>query len=169
MRTTYKNNMAKVKKSMSTGASADDVYEPTWPHFDRMKFLDDSTPNRASISSYITQQLNAENFEILDLTADAVEDSCAPPTAKLGPALPKTKKPSAKNKQNEVINECLQVLRSVQSTDSVPNDVPKDRCECYGVFVSASLKAMSQWNQTLAMSDITNVLLKYDPNNPQNK
>lgn len=68
MRTTYKNNSARVKKSISTGAAAEDIYEPSWIHYESMQFLDDCIPNRTSLCSYTTQQLNEEQVEYFDLT-----------------------------------------------------------------------------------------------------
>ncbi|KAJ6625933.1 hypothetical protein Bhyg_16343 [Pseudolycoriella hygida] len=101
--------------------AADDIYVPTWPHFNSLTFLDDSAPNR-----------------------------------------------SYKIKQEIVVEECLEILRSVKegSSSSASSDAPKDSCECYGEYVTACLKAMSQWNQALAMADISNILIKYHPNNP---
>ncbi|KAJ6639781.1 hypothetical protein Bhyg_12528 [Pseudolycoriella hygida] len=170
MRTTYKNNVAKVKKSTSTGASADDIYVPTWPHFENMKFLEDSTPNRTSICSYTVG--DAIEVEALDLSdATDVFDLMATQSKEDIKENQRFQKPKmlskAKSKQVEVVDECLQVLRSIDmGKNDTANATLKDRCDSYGEFVAASLKVMSLWNQSLAMADISNVLLNFDPNNP---
>ncbi|KAJ6644233.1 hypothetical protein Bhyg_09200 [Pseudolycoriella hygida] len=127
--------------------AADDIYIPTWPHFNSLTFLDDSAPNRTSLCTYITQ----------DWTAVCVKQLFRP-----------NSKGSYKIKQEIVVEECLEILRSVKegSSSSASSDTPKDSCECYGEYVTACLKAMSQWNQALAMADISNILIKYHPNNP---
>ncbi|KAJ6648437.1 hypothetical protein Bhyg_03665, partial [Pseudolycoriella hygida] len=63
---------------------------------------------------------------------------------------------SYKNKQEIVVDECLEILGSVKegSSSSASSDATKHSCECYGEYVTACLKAMSQWNQALAMADI---------------
>lgn len=188
MRTTYKNNVAKIKKSVNTGAATDDIYEPTWPHFDSMKFLDECTANRTSLCSYTTQELNADNVETVDLTeqSDAFKTTLSETIHSPKPVTVQSSKPvfkpsqssnkpnmsssstQSKNKQAEVVDECLEVLRSVKDMgNSTSIDKSKDRCDCYGQYVTASLKEMTQWSQTLAMAEITNVLIKYDPNNPE--
>lgn len=179
MRTTYRNNLTKIKKSISTGAATDDVYVPTWPHFENMKFLDDTTPNRPSITSYNTQEFvdlsgTPDLFESVTGTSNIKNANIPSPKQQFKQSQPKSGKAFHKSKnvvkdqQADIVDECLEVLRSVKDIGNPqPQEKLKDRSDCYGQYVTASLKEMSQWNQTLAMADITGVLMKYDPNNPQ--
>lgn len=178
---------------MSTGAATDHIYVPSWPHFESMKFLDDSTPNRSSLCTYATQELHAPAVDIVDLTQRPAlhESSTATSNSNINSSMPddvstpspkpvkqnqshhrptktnqsfQKSKNVAKDQQGEIVDECLEVLRSVRE---VGNPTSKDRCDCYGQYVAACLKEMTQWNQSVAIAEITNVLLKYDPNNPQ--
>lgn len=41
LRTTFFNELSKVKKSKASGVSADSVYSPKWHYFDLLQFLND--------------------------------------------------------------------------------------------------------------------------------
>lgn len=76
LRKTFFVNYKKVESTSASGAGSDNVYEPTWPHFDRMFFVRDSSiPNSTlsfldveqgifepTIKAPITPNNNTENF-----------------------------------------------------------------------------------------------------------
>lgn len=66
MRSTYRANANKVMQSQ-TGSQATDVYVPTWPHYESLKFLDATQPTRTSETSYTVQHLFSD-FESLEDT-----------------------------------------------------------------------------------------------------
>lgn len=141
-----------------------------------MKFLDDCEPNRASVSSYDDEISNeiVDPNSLVQPSSD-LPSSGLPPSVLPSPVQPtnlptkpvKSSRSSAQSKSktvsDEVVEECLGVLRSVNNSEV---DQTRDRCDCYAQYVAASLKTMNSWNQTLAMAEMTSVLIKYDPNNP---
>lgn len=202
MRSTYRANASRVSSSVNTGVGKNDVYVPTWPHYDSMKFLDESQPTRSSETSFTIQDSSKclyrnenrefENVEyILNEDIDHTEqhqlyeqesiqeieedinqrENMRTPEIALRKEKGRPTSSKAKRlREDNVIDECLNVLRSINNSDNIqdiPSKQPHERCAQYGQFVSASLKEMKPWNQSRAMADISRVLLKYDNNNPE--
>lgn len=191
MRTTYRANSNKVGASKTTGSDGTKVYLPTWPHYDSMKFLDASKPTRTSVTSYTVQSIDENDTSIsdeVDLSQMEVEADMQDQNTQSKPtsskANVKRSTPSKGKRCNnddltpfkgkrgnndDLVSECLNVLRSVNNENEDPLVTAKeitDRCAVFGEFVTASLKDMGQWQQTLAMVETTNVLVKYYRNNP---
>ncbi|KAF5276778.1 hypothetical protein FQR65_LT16186 [Abscondita terminalis] len=62
LRTTYHQELKKIKDSMRSGAGSSDVYKPTIPWFKEMhSFLEDSTENRETMSTPMTSQTSRES------------------------------------------------------------------------------------------------------------
>lgn len=184
MRTTYRTNANKVASSKTTGADGGQVYIPTWPHYDSMRFLDASKPTRQSVTSFTVKTVDEISTDddplVTEVNAESATEASqsesnqlSSESGKSGKVSKQSKQTPSKRKRNsdsdDVVVECLNILRSVnKENDPAPvvAKEPLDRCAVFGEFVTASLKNMSQWSRTLAMGEISNVLVKYDPNNP---
>lgn len=168
MRTTYRNNVAKIKKSTLTGDSHN-IYVPTWPHFTSLTFLDDVPSTRPSRFSFTIQDLSCDQYEVHDSTSEAISSSSAitPPSLatykKTARASMPPVKQTIRTTESDADEESEELSHSAKNLQSHNND----RCVYYGQYVAASLQAMSPWSQTLCISEINNVLIKYDPNNPK--
>lgn len=187
MRTTYRSNAIKVGASKTTGADGGQVYVPSWPHYNSMQFLDASKPTRKSVTSFtifdendlsLDEEANPSGMEV-DSETEAnktqsenqeSESSSSSTSRKSGKQSSKLTPTKGKRNNEDVALECLNVLRSINKENDSPIPIatkePLDRSVVFGEFVTASLTDMSQWNRTLAMGEISNVLVKYDPNNP---
>jgi hypothetical protein len=51
LRTTYVRERTKIKDSQKSGAGTQEIYKPTWLHFDQLIFLDDYIASRKTKSN----------------------------------------------------------------------------------------------------------------------
>lgn len=59
MRTTYREEVRKIKKSEGTGSGLNDVYIPKWRHFDECSFLENViASNQVTLSNVVSSQVS---------------------------------------------------------------------------------------------------------------
>lgn len=167
MRTTYRQNVNRIKSSTS-GSATDDVYVPTWPHFESLKFLDASEPTRATETSYTVQQDENAMFTDFEYLDEDISTSSQNASKSINSSKSKSQPPKSKKaREEEVMDECLTVLKTVaRDKANSENIVPIDRCQHFGNFVASSLREMTPWYRSCAMTEVSKILFKYDNNNP---
>jgi len=170
MRKTYRQNVNKVKSS-TTGSATGDIYVPTWQHYDSLKFLDAAEPTRKATTSYTVQEKECDTYTDVEF----IEECTNVPSNVSRTQTPKSAKSSKSGKStvvntDDVMDECLGILRTVARSEDKENvehlKKPIDRCQHFSDYVASSLREMTPWYQSCAIAEMTNVLLKYDQNNP---
>lgn len=99
-------------------------------------------------------------------------DECPNVNEMVASASKSSKNSKSANKKDasndDIMDECLGILRTVVSSESKENvKKPTDRCQQFADYVASSLREMTRFNQSCAMTEVQNVLMKYDPSNDE--
>ncbi|KAG8314092.1 hypothetical protein J6590_100382 [Homalodisca vitripennis] len=160
LRTVYKKELAKVKRSSKSGAGADDIYKPSLWYFDLLQFLDDqdsARPTRSTMDDHEddeeeTQQETTSTIKGKSLQhrlcqrqvmirASASSRSMTP-----APNVPRQKRKKNLTSTDEVLQLAGQQLKAIR---------PDDEFDAFGKYVAHKLRLL-KGNQSVSARKLMN-------------
>ncbi|XP_050307424.1 uncharacterized protein LOC126744118 [Anthonomus grandis grandis] len=170
LRSTYVQEVAKIKKSQSSGARADEIYKPKMKWFSVMHmFLQTMDKRRVTCSNLASETYNGSNTlqvedEVEEATHEEVPLAAEVIKANVSGAIneptPKRHK-AAKSKIKEVagcikdLNSLTKSIRDLQSTESSENEF-----DIFGKSVAAQLNKLPLLAAVTAQAEIQQILTR---------
>ncbi|XP_050314953.1 uncharacterized protein LOC126749318 [Anthonomus grandis grandis] len=170
LRSTYVQEVAKIKKSQSSGAGADEIYKPKMKWFSVMHmFLQTMDKRRVTCSNLASETYNGSNTlqvedEVEEATHEEVPLAAEVIKANVSGAIneptPKRHK-AAKSKIKEVagcikdLNSLTTSIRDLQSTESSENEF-----DIFGKSVAAQLNKLPLLAAVTAQAEIQQILTR---------
>lgn len=154
MKKVYHSNCNKVRTTSKSGAGTDSVYNPKWPHFEKMSFLKETLEMDPMVSFFDIQENHFDDFFDGRVSDSDCEEIVTTP--KQQKALYKENKskscpPPPKRKKNEeslsdtVLMETCRTLKKINnSSQSKENKVEDiDDGAAYGILVKNAIRSLT--------------------------
>lgn len=131
MRASFNENLKKVRTSKKSGAASEDVYTPTFKHYDALTFLLDQDEPREGVSS--TAEPNSDVFKL-----NENNENISPKVASARKAQRSNR--TTPGKFDELMEKAIKQLD--ESAKTVPDDITSRLIESYFLkLTKAELKA----------------------------
>lgn len=161
MKNTFSRNSKAIKESSKSGAGTDQIFVPTFIHFERLMFLKETSEVDMSTSfTDIEENRYHEFFE-------NGKENATPNTTPKIPVVPSPRNPPAKKKKLELennqnltkdaLNAVISTLNSVQSKPAVL----MDECDAQGVVYAAKLRSLVGSERWKLIDDVNCCFSKY--------
>lgn len=160
IRSTYRKEYKRVKESMKSGCSPDDVYKPRLWYFSMLGFLDDQDVPRQSHSN-LEDDVEGRNEELE--TSEFDESNEASWTASVaGGSKTSQPKRSREDDENQLKND---VLRSVKRHFDKALNEKEDRFDIFGKSVALKLRDLEDEQRIIAEKIINDTLFEAEMGN----
>lgn len=135
LRTSFREELRKVKKSQGTGSGVADIYIPKWKYFDSCKFLEcvvavESTDTVTNVSNSKEEEDNEEQFQDQDSSS--------------GRETPKSQKPQKRRRESTpVSNSWMDTASDALKTLAKSSSETTDEWDDFGKDVANTLRGIS--------------------------
>lgn len=173
MKKVYHSNSNKVRTTSKSGAGTDSVYNPKWPHFEKMNFLKETLEMDPMVSFFDIQSNNFDDFfetRMSDSDIDEIVSTPKPQRALYQEKKSKSCPPPPKRKKNEeslsdtVLMETCRTLKKIndssQNKENKVDDI--DDGAAYGSLVRNKIRNLTPKKQLNFIREIQSSLNKYN-------
>ncbi|KAF9405180.1 hypothetical protein HW555_013971 [Spodoptera exigua] len=155
----YRSYKGKVKKSIQSGAGADDIYQPTWFAFEAMNaFLGDNLTCKKTMNTE-TGEEPTEAIEENDINENRSQSMNSQKDS--DHSIRRRKTSSELVEAGNVVKEALATFKSTLKRNPSQPVQQEDDCDLYGKLLANKLRKLSEKNKLQLMHDIDGLYLRY--------
>ncbi|RVE42445.1 hypothetical protein evm_012902 [Chilo suppressalis] len=166
----YRSYKGKVKKSVQSGAGADEIYEPTWFAYEAMNaFLGDTLTCKKNMNTETEEKQPTEaNLEATEENVDNNENrSQSKKNQKDSDQTIRRHKTSTELVEaGNIVKDALATFKSTLKRNPSQPVQQEDYCDLYGKLLANKLRKLSEKNKLQLMHDIDGMYLRYQYDDP---